>query len=385
MSTNQEQVKWVIDCDPGCDDAVALALLAWMAPDLEDVEIMTVAGNVGVDLTKWNACRIVAACGKTWPVYRGCGSSLSGESVPAASVHGRDGLGDIPNNAFGISPKDPEQESAVRRYMHLAESEQKFILVCTGPLTNLASALNLMAPERVRSFWQRCEICVIMGGAFESHGNITSSAEFNFHFDPVAVHLVLQSWRIASASNVELRPIHFVSLDTTEQVGIPLHQVAKKIDGTPPSSATPFLRAALRKYGMFHARNCLRPVATDERPAFGIKNLDETEYLKDRLAGKSGITHLGAFCYLHDPLAMWMALQRNESNFTDWWSRARVDIDLAHGPGRGQIIQHDLQKAEKTLNRAEPLGTDVLWLKPNEYDPSVFVESVKTLLNLAEP
>lgn len=116
---------WIIDCDPGCEDALALALLATSTdlPVDTTVEVLTVAGNVGVDSTTGNACRVVAACGKHWQIYRGCNGSLAGEVVPAASVHGRDGLGDVPNNAFGVKPQSHNLKmSAVQRLVELAQA-----------------------------------------------------------------------------------------------------------------------------------------------------------------------------------------------------------------------------------------------------------------------
>jgi inosine-uridine nucleoside N-ribohydrolase len=309
--------------------------------------------------------------------------------VPAASVHGRDGLGDIPNNAFNVEPSEPCNESAVRRYMVLSESRDYFVLVCTGPLTNLASALNLMSMQRQREFWQRCKFCVVMGGAFEAHGNITAAAEFNTHFDPVAVHLVLESWRIADTATAKddarLDPIYFVPLDTTEMVGVPLHKASEKVGGDITSPATPFLRAALRKYGAFHSRNCARPVGSEGNTAFEIAGLNEKAYLEERVIGESGLTHLGAFCYLHDPLAMWMALHREDPEFGKWWSVAYVDIDLTHGRGRGQMIQHDFKKVTATPSRSGPLGTKVLWLDPKEFgdaERQSFVSCIKKLLNI---
>jgi inosine-uridine nucleoside N-ribohydrolase len=387
-----QQPRWIIDCDPGCDDAVALALAAAHL-DVADVEILTCAGNVDVDLTTWNACRILNACGvDSWKVYRGCAGSLSGEAVPASSVHGRDGLGDIPNNAFKtkiIEPRKPEEESAVSRYLALAED--RFVLVCTGPLTNLASALNLMAFKDQQRFWEQCEICVVMGGVFESYGNITAAAEFNTHFDPVAVHLVLESWRKCEESirkrkegKNKINPIHFVPLDVTELVALPLHEVP----GRPAygaSQAAEFLLAALRKYGLFHARYCMRPQDQRKRPLFGVGKLDEDRYLSDRVVGKNGQKHLGPFCYLHDPLAVWVALQRQSPGFFSWWADGYVTMDISHGASRGQFIQHSKERLEQTPSRATLLGTHVRWLKPERFGPrkrQIFVNCIEQLLGL---
>jgi inosine-uridine nucleoside N-ribohydrolase len=383
---------WIIDCDPGCDDALALALLAKSGklPKGTKVEVLTVAGNVGVDATTGNACRIITVCKKNWPVYRGCNGSLLGEAVPAASVHGRDGLGDVPVNAFRFRNKAHNAKTtAVQRLIKFAKGDQPFVLVCTGPLTNLATALNLVPADQNFSFWRNCKLCVVMGGAFTGGGNITASAEFNCHFDPVAVHLVLESWRRSSELNKErasLHPIHFVPLDVTEKVGIPLHDLPSEKKGDIKSGLA-FLRAILRKYGQFHARFCLRSRNTDGvAPAFGIAELDKHKYMIARALGKSGQKESGAFCYLHDPLAMWIALNKDHAQFEAWWKDDHITVDTSTGTGRGRFIVHPQEKKQDSPSRIPVLGTEVKWLDPDKFTFSLreqFVNEVKALLAIS--
>lgn len=58
------------------------------------------------------------------------------------------------------------------------------VIAALAPLTNIAIACKLDAafPVKVRQI-------VVMGGA-EGRGNIQPCAEFNFHADPEAAHLV---------------------------------------------------------------------------------------------------------------------------------------------------------------------------------------------------
>ena len=60
-------------------------------------------------------------------------------------------------------------------------------LVALGPLTNLAIAL-LADP----GLGGRLASLTIMGGNMEAIGNVTPTAEFNFHADPEAAHTVLR-------------------------------------------------------------------------------------------------------------------------------------------------------------------------------------------------
>ena len=56
-----------------------------------------------------------------------------------------------------------------------------------GPLTNLA--IGMLADPGLGA---RLASLVIMGGNMEAIGNVTTSAEFNFHADPEAAHTVLR-------------------------------------------------------------------------------------------------------------------------------------------------------------------------------------------------
>ena len=102
MTTNSQTPFLVFDCDPGCDDALAISLVL-RANNYKQIEILTVAGNVGVDSATTNALRLVTIAlsnnSKTSvKVFKGCGRSLTGWELPASNVHGRDGLGDIPES-----------------------------------------------------------------------------------------------------------------------------------------------------------------------------------------------------------------------------------------------------------------------------------------------
>jgi len=52
-------MKFIIDTDPGTDDAVAILIALAHFKDEELLAITTVAGNVGVDVGTRNALRIL--------------------------------------------------------------------------------------------------------------------------------------------------------------------------------------------------------------------------------------------------------------------------------------------------------------------------------------
>lgn len=85
--------KIVVDCDPGIDDALALAL-AHGSPALELLGVTTVGGNVGLHDTTGNALRLREFLGFPGvPVTAGSANALLRTRVDAARIHGAAGLG----------------------------------------------------------------------------------------------------------------------------------------------------------------------------------------------------------------------------------------------------------------------------------------------------
>lgn len=193
----------IIDCDPGQDDALALAL-AMAAPErLHILGVTTVAGNVPLALTQRNARLIAELCGRAdVPVFAGAARPLVRDLVTAEYVHGKSGLD-------GIEIREPllplQPRNAVDFIVETltAADDDSIILVPTGPLTNIALAL-IKAPEIAVKIQQ----IVLMGGAFREGGNITPAAEFNIFVDPHAADVVFRCGR----------PIVAMSLDVTHQV-----------------------------------------------------------------------------------------------------------------------------------------------------------------------
>jgi purine nucleosidase len=191
----------IIDTDPGHDDAFAI-LAAIASEELDVVAITTVAGNVRLDKTTYNALRLRDLAGASQvPIYRGCSRPLVNELVTAEYVHGETGL-DGPE--LPEPTRDVEPEHAVDFLVDaLLAADDGNITVCLlGPMTNMAMALvkEPAIVDKIAEF-------VIMGGSFHAGGNITSTAEFNVFVDPHAAHAVF-------ASGV---PLTIMPLDVTHQ------------------------------------------------------------------------------------------------------------------------------------------------------------------------
>ncbi|MFD4673114.1 nucleoside hydrolase [Lentzea sp. NPDC058450] len=176
-------MRIIVDADPGIDDALALYYLRAQA-DTEIVAIGTVHGNVPVHQATANALRLVERLGIDVPVAMGAAKPLAQPLRTAEDVHGHDGLG----GHAGAEPKTARShESAAEQLVNLARRNPGELgLLAIGPLTNVALALQIepRLPELLGDV-------VVMGGALNVPGNITSQAEANFWHDPEAADLVL--------------------------------------------------------------------------------------------------------------------------------------------------------------------------------------------------
>jgi purine nucleosidase len=172
----------VLDCDPGIDDALAIAFAAGH-PGIDLAGITTVAGNVGLAKTTANALAVasfVAAAGV--PVTAGCAAPLLRPALDAGHVHGESGLGGAVLPAPARKAADGHAVDFIIGTLGAAPGE--ITLVATGPLTNVALALRRepRLPEWVRDF-------VIMGGS-AGRGNVNHAAEYNIWADPEAASIV---------------------------------------------------------------------------------------------------------------------------------------------------------------------------------------------------
>ena len=233
-------VRLVIDTDPGVDDTHAI-MMALAHPQARVEAITTVNGNVGVEKTTANACKILDVLGCDVPVYAGCARALIAQTHSADYVHGTDGLGD---SGYPASKRRVSPEHAVNALVRLAnEAPGELTLVAIGPLTNVAIATRL-DPD-LPSKYKRL---VVMGGAIRAQGNTTPTAEFNTYTDPEAAEIVFDAWKDFTLVSWETTLAYTFSaeqLDILMAIQSPRAEFFRRITGQTLAFIQKFLGARL--------------------------------------------------------------------------------------------------------------------------------------------
>ena len=181
--------KVILDCDPGIDDALAIAF-ACGHPGLDLRGVTTVAGNVGLALTTANALSVLEFAGcQDVPVAAGSPEPLMRPHSDARDVHGETGLGHARLPPPRARPLDAHATDLIIDTIGACPGE--ITLVATGPLTNIA-----LAVRRQPALVSHVADFVIMGGS-AARGNVTPAAEYNIATDPEAAAIVFGAgWRV---------------------------------------------------------------------------------------------------------------------------------------------------------------------------------------------
>ncbi|MFM7206438.1 MAG: nucleoside hydrolase [Planctomycetaceae bacterium] len=174
--------KVIIDCDPGIDDAAALAM-ALFDPRLEVVAVTAVGGGVPPDVATANVQSVVALLDP--PRLPRLGAAA--DQVPATpphALHGADGLGgaDLPRvQLHGGHQAEKVIWESIRAH------PREVTIVCLGPLTNVARVF-----KRDPSVVELVAGLVVSGGTVHASGNASAVADANFYADPQAARHVIR-------------------------------------------------------------------------------------------------------------------------------------------------------------------------------------------------
>lgn len=222
-TTGLPPMRVVVDTDMLGDDWMAILYL--LSEPAVDVEAITVAGTsaIGCDAAADTARRLVEASGRPQvPVSCGPDRPLSGGhffppdwGTAAASLAATLGLPPGPDTITSHDAAELIGATATG-------GSDPIVIVALGPLTNVALALGSPSvPARVQRL-------VIMGGALDAPGNVssTSPAEWNIYIDPHAADSALRSGV----------PTTLVPLDATDHVLVTA-DLATRLGGRQPTPA----------------------------------------------------------------------------------------------------------------------------------------------------
>ena len=220
-------MRYLIDCDPGADDVMAL-LIGLKKLGQEIKGIITVSGNVPIGPVTSNACAVVELAKKDIPVCQGSDSPLIKKPYLASDVHGESGMGPL---TLKSGTKHLVHQNFVDFYMEkIMESEEKTTIIALGPMTNIAILIK-SHPEVI----SKIERVVFMGGSYND-GNVTPFAEFNAFVDP-------EAYKILFDSELELV---MVGLDATHMTMFKKEEINKGINGN--SEASLFMKNLMTWY-----------------------------------------------------------------------------------------------------------------------------------------
>ena len=177
--------KVIIDCDMGTDDAVALCMSLFDSR-LDIVALTATEGCVNAEQANNN---LQAILGELDPDrYPRLGMASPAENAPPINtsyLYGTDGLGNAGLEVSQLQHLHPSEKLMIDC---VRDNPNEITIVCLGPLTNLARAL-----QRDPAMASMVNRVVITGGTVSNAGNITPAAEFNFYFDPESARKVVRS------------------------------------------------------------------------------------------------------------------------------------------------------------------------------------------------
>jgi ribosylpyrimidine nucleosidase len=202
-----EKLKLIMDSDPGHDDAVAI-MLAGKSPKLDLLGISSCSGNQSIEKTTHNALSLCQYLGINVPVAQGSPRPLFKEPMYCPQIHGESGL-----DGFTFPPltKKVDPRAGCDFIIETCLANKEVVLVPTGPLTNIALAL-----QKNPAIKSHIKEIMLMGGSIGS-GNVTPAAEFNIVVDPEAADIVFHSGL----------PVYMNGLDVTRQVLVTEEVIAR--------------------------------------------------------------------------------------------------------------------------------------------------------------
>lgn len=185
MSNNQMRI--VIDTDPGTDDALALALASVYFKN-EICAIISSYGNVGGIQTFNNLIALNEMLDFNCIILQGSQVPVSGNEIIYTNYHGKNGLCDISLPILKNKKNlNNNHNDSIKTLYEIIKSNKKIKYISMAPLTNFAKLLEYY-PDVVNYV----DELIVMGGGFNVF-NAKEKTEYNFSLDGLAVKKVLNS------------------------------------------------------------------------------------------------------------------------------------------------------------------------------------------------
>ncbi len=209
---DSSQGSWIIDTDPGIDDAFALTFaFNFLKDNLKLISI--VSGNTGPEQCIRNAKKLCVINNRFVRISSGKELTLSTQSLRCFSgIHGSDGFFDFHEYDSFVDKYDNSlfclKHSAIEIIKTINEhynKKEKINLLTLGPLTNISIAY-MLDPTIV----DKLNKVVIMGGAYLDTGNISPSGEYNFACDNISAKIILNNFKNISVYSWEPSLKHLV-------------------------------------------------------------------------------------------------------------------------------------------------------------------------------
>jgi purine nucleosidase len=228
----------ILDVDTGIDDMIAL-LIAATSPEVNLRGVTCVAGNVEIHHVARNTGKILRMVGRgDVPVSIGAARPLQRRLRTAPDTHGPSGTGYVElrgeDKALGTTEYTAVPAS---RYLgaHVSRHPGEVTVVATGPLTNLAAAV-----QHGVDLARGTRDVVWMGGTLEERGNTTETGEWNACVDPEAAEICLRAGALH----------HIFPLDATQDLIFTMDDLR----ALPETHLSRIVRDAIRYYVGFHQR-----------------------------------------------------------------------------------------------------------------------------------
>ena len=213
----------IYDADMGGDDLWAIAVLSGLIKHgkVNLLGMTTCFGNTTVSQATQNALDMMSYINlRDIPVFEGGDKPLSGLSPLLDGAYGSNGLS---NASLPKSNQKVENDTAEKWLSDtLTNSDSPIIIVCTGPLTNIAKAFQNnpdLDNKGLEIIWLGGALNPSGGGHVLAQmpngeyrqGNITQYAEFNAINDPIAAQII---------ANLEKTKVTIIPLDCTHHMGV---------------------------------------------------------------------------------------------------------------------------------------------------------------------